>query len=276
MALWAVWTVTAAVRLLISDIKVNVNIEYQFMYGFVLLLLTFYGIAQYARRMKDMQKHAFIMNTKVEGLMQNFELLKTHFAEIGLMKHEIKNHLAAMQAYLESGKYREAKDYLDKYAEQAVTITETVWHENHLINVLVHDLLRRAEAIGTKVTLNLRASPENISEPDLYSLLTNIKENALEACAKMPENRKRTINLSVTRREPYLVIICENSNPGVIKEDGEIRTSKPENGHGFGLKIIERIVNANDGIMDIAHDGGTFILTAALKYKKNNKEELKA
>jgi sensor histidine kinase regulating citrate/malate metabolism len=146
-----------------------------------------------------------------------------------------------------------------------------VCHEHYLINAVAHDLSLRARSLGIKTVLNLKASPLDISEPDLISLLTNITDNALEACAKLPEGQERFINFSITRRDPYLVIVCESSNPGgiVTDTDGEIRSSKNETGHGYGLKTIRRIAAVYDGMAEYSYDEKSFTITVALKDKQN-------
>lgn len=202
--------------------------------------------------------------------MQNYEQLNTHFHEINRLKHDMRNHLSMLQVFLKDGRFKEAQSYLEKYTDEVGEITEAAFHENYIINAVAHDLLRRGQIIETKVELNLKASPHNISEPDLISLLTNITDNSLEACAKIPPGVERLIRLSVTRREPYLAIVCENSYPGGIdtgvKGTG-IRSSKNKNGHGYGLKTIERIAVVYNGMVEFTCDESMFTITVALKDK---------
>ncbi|MCL2081502.1 MAG: GHKL domain-containing protein [Oscillospiraceae bacterium] len=192
------------------------------------------------------------------------ERLKTHLQEVGGLKHEMKNHLAALQTYLRDGRCDDAAGYLEKYMGRAAAVTETVHHEHYIINALAGDLLRRAGGIQTELHLN--ASPVNIAEPDLYSLLSNIIDNALEACAKLPENRERFIRLNISRREPYLIITCANSWDGVLQtEEGVIKTTKRGQGHGYGLWTIRRIAESYNGLADTEYDSQFFTLTAALR-----------
>ena len=268
MALWTIWGLSAAVRLLVFDIDVIVNVEYRLVFGFTLISLTFFGIFIFARSFNELQKSKHAMSIKAESLMQNYEQLNAHFHEINRLKHDMRNHLSMLRVFLKDNKLREAQNYLDKYADDVEFITEAAFHENYIINAVAHDLSHRGQMIGVKVELNLAASPRHVSEPDLISLLSNITDNALEACARMPQGKERFIRLSVTRREPYLAIVCENSCPGRINvgTNGEaIRSSKNKAGHGYGLKTIERIALAYDGMIDITHDEKNFTITVALK-----------
>jgi len=267
LVLWSLWGFSAVVRLIFS-MRLYVNVEYRLVYASTLITLTFYGIFVYAKRIKALQKSEYAMNLRAESLMLSYEQMKAHHREVDRVKHDMNSHLAALHIYLKDKKFEEAEKYLEKYTVDVGDVTGTVYCENYLINAIMHDFLRRAKALGIKADLKIEAAPFNISEPDLCSLLANITDNALEACAKLPDEQERQIALNITRREPYWVVICENSNPGGIVKDGEkINTSKNRNNHGYGLKIIERIAAFYDGMTDVAYDENTFTITVALKDK---------
>jgi len=266
LVLWTVWGLSAVVRLLVFDMKLNVNVEYWLMYGFTLISLMFFGVFIHAGKISELQKREYIMSMRAENLMKNYEQLNQHLNEVNILKHGIKNHLTALHILLKDNRQDEAKAYLEKYTYEVDNIVQTAYHENYLVNAAVHDMLCRAKESGIQVILDLKASPGNIAEPDLISLLTNIADNALEACAKLPQERKRFIHLTITRRNPYLTITCENSKSGeILKINSEICSDKKEHGHGYGLKTIERIVNSYDGIMDIIYDEDTFTISLAVK-----------
>jgi len=271
MVLWSLWGLSAVIRLFVLNIDIYVNIEYRLVYGFTLISLTFFGIFIFARNFNELQKREYAMSIKTESLMQNYEQLNAHFHEINRLKHDMRNHLSMLNIFLKDNRFREAQKYLEKYADEVGEITEAAFHENYIINAIAHDLSHRGQMNGTKVELNLKASPHNISEPDLISLLTNMVDNALEACDRVPQEAERLIRLSVTRREPYLAIICENSYPGGIDTGVRgtgIRSSKNEAGHGYGLKTIERIAALYDGMVEFSHDDDIFTITVALKDKQ--------
>jgi sensor histidine kinase YesM len=271
MVLWSFWGLSAAIRLLVLNMDVYVNIEYRLVYGFTLISLTFFGIFIFARNFNELQKREYAMSIKTESLMQNYEQLNAHFHEINRLKHDMRNHLSMLNIFLKDSRFKEAQRYLEKYADEVGEITEAAFHENYIINAVAHDLSHRGHITGANVEFYLKASPRNISEPDLISLLTNIIDNALEACALIPEGTERLIRLSVTRREPYLAIVCENSYAGIIgtAQNGEgIRSNKSETGHGYGLKTIERIAAIYDGMVELSHDNNIFTITVALKDKE--------
>jgi hypothetical protein len=273
IALWTLWGLSAIVRLWVFDANIYVNIEYRILYGFALISITFYGIYVYAQQIKDLQHREYIMNIKSESLLLNYEQINAHIQGVYRLKHEIKNHLNSLHVLLNDNRPEEATAYLQKYTDEVGEITAFLYHENYLINAVAHNLMRRANEMGVKAELNLKASPNRMAEPDLISLLVNITDNALEACAKLPDQTERLIQLTVSRRSPYFIIVCKNSHPGgIIAETGEgeekkLLTNKAKNGHGYGLEVIKRITTAYDGMMEVAYDDDIFTITVALKDK---------
>jgi hypothetical protein len=54
----------------------------------------------------------------------------------------------------------------------------------------------------------------------------------------------------------------------VAESGGEYLTSKPDKeNHGHGLKIVRRIIEKRDGLLNISHTAKTFTVEAALKEK---------
>jgi len=271
LVLWTAWGISAAIRLLVFDMTLQVNVEYRIMYSFTLISLTFFGIYTYGERITKFQEREHIMSIKTESLMHSYEQVNTHLHEVNSLKHDIRNHLTALHLLLKDDRFTEAKNYLEKYAEEVGDVSGSTFHSNYLINAIVHDMMQRAKDLDIKTVLNLKASPNAVSEHDIVSLLTNIINNALEACEKMPKGHSRFISLSITRRDPYLAIVCENSNPGEISTDLDgdagtrINTSKHEKGHGYGLQTIQRIAAAYGGMMEVTYDDELFSITVALK-----------
>lgn len=197
---------------------------------------------------------------------ESYGRVQAHLHEMAGVKHDMNKHLAAMRVYLDSGRIAEARDYLTQYAEQLAVVTETGYSEHFLINAIAGNICQKAGEYGIKTEADISAAPEHIAAPDLYGLLSNLMDNALEACMAVPEEKWRFIRLTVTKREPYLNIRLMNSKSGeTVSVDGKIQTTKAGEGHGYGLRTIERIVNAYDGMMNIEYDDKTFKVTLALK-----------
>jgi hypothetical protein len=235
-------------------------------YFLLILAILIYSIWHFFRDVYRQKRENELLSLQRRLAHDSYENIQTHLRETARLKHDMRGHFAAMQAYLEHGRIEDARDYLTRYAGQSAAVTETVYSEHFLMNAVLGSLYERAGQYGIRVELNLHAAPANIADPDLYSLLSNITDNAIEACIAMPEDSERFVRLTVTRREPYLNIHCVNSKAGeIVSRDGKIQTTKTGDGHGYGLWSIGRIVDAYAGLLHIEHDENTFTITVALK-----------
>jgi signal transduction histidine kinase len=235
-------------------------------YFLLVLVILVYTVWLFFKDIYRRKQETEVISLQKRMAQDGYERVQAHLKEVSGLKHDIKSHLTALSMYLEHGRADEAREYLSRYAEQAAAVTETAFSEHFLINAIAGTLSERAREQGIKTELKLKAAPKHIAHPALYGLLSNLTDNALEACSAMPEGSDKFIKLSVTKRDPYFVICISNSKSGeTVTANGKIRTTKTENGHGYGLWTVERIVNAYDGMINIEHDENTFTVSAALK-----------
>jgi sensor histidine kinase regulating citrate/malate metabolism len=107
-----------------------------------------------------------------------------------------------------------------------------------------------------------------MASSDVYFLLTNIIDKAIEATEAIQEKEHRVISLTASRKHGMLMIEETNYYHGelVFNSDGSIKTTKQENKkyHGFGTKSIAYIVKKYNGTMDYETKDGIFRLKIAM------------
>lgn len=252
--------------ILIFSVFAIVLYSYRDAYFLLILCVLLYNIYQFFKQYYGRIREIEVLTFQNRAAIENYEQIKNHLTQIDCLRHDMKNHFNALQTLLENNCQQDAIDYLKRYAEQTDLAFDTVYHDNLLINTVVRKLIYLADEQNIKVELDLRAEPFNISAPDLFNLLSNVIDNALEACLSVPEDINRFIRLTISRREPYLNIVCENSRIGELSIDnGQFQSVKKDNEHGYGLKTIRRITDYYAGIMDTDYTENTFIIMIALK-----------
>ena len=206
-----------------------------------------------------------IAELKNDFLQQNHQTLETHFTQIARMKHEMRHHLFAVSTLFKDGSYEQLGKYLSALQTEFAEIKEPVVCANRVIQAVLNQAAHRAREMGFEIKFDIHPLPElSVTDTELVSLFSNILNNALESCAKVPEGR--FIRLSITRREPYLSVTCTNSRGGTIhSENGVLKSTKAESGHGYGLWVIKRIAEAHGGFIDTEYDESSFTLTVVLR-----------
>ena len=106
---------------------------------------------------------------------------------------------------------------------------------------------------------------ENI---DLYAILGNAIDNAIEAVDKFEEPEKRQIDVTIHRQKNFLVMNFLNpiSEKLVFEDEFPVTTKKDKKYHGFGLRSI------NDGVLNVSEEDGCFSLKIMIPVARNDFE----
>ncbi len=104
-----------------------------------------------------------------------------------------------------------------------------------------------------------------LSAPDLYALLGNALENAIECVRKYPPE-KRMISVQIAGHERFALIRVTNYFEGALNmEDGLPRTTKDDaRYHGFGMRGMRMVAQKYGGTMSAGQDGSAFIVSVLI------------
>ena len=98
---------------------------------------------------------------------------------------------------------------------------------------------------------------------DLFAIMGNALDNAVEGVEKCKEDQYKSIGVRVWKKDLFAVVQVENSFVGELKwKDGLPLTSKKDKeNHGIGIRSIKEIVEKYEGTLNIRVQDGSFILT---------------
>ena len=101
---------------------------------------------------------------------------------------------------------------------------------------------------------------------DLYVLLGNALDNAIESVLKLEDPQQRLISVAVFRVKDMVKIQVENTCDSSITVHGDLpATTKPEHmNHGYGLKSIKAAAEHYGGILSVEAEDGQFTLHVLL------------
>lgn len=234
----------------------------------LIVVVWLYNIREYLR-VRAQEQHALLeLRTQNRLIVQSHQNTTRHLEEVAAIRHEMKNHVAAVRILLDSGEYEQATDYLLRLSEQQEQVQQVHYCEHYLLNAILNVYLFRLRESGVRVSAQIAVEKElDIPAEDLSSLVMNILDNAEEALAGLEQCADKWLELNIRTGNPYLYIFCKNANANaVVESGGEIHSSKRDKEkHGHGLKIIRRIVERHDGLLEITHTENTFAIEAAVK-----------
>lgn len=188
------------------------------------------------------------------------------------LKHELRHHVETMTAFYQAEEYVRLGAYLAELDRQKEELPQLYYTENFLVNAILSGRLGPAGNAGIRIECEVRV-PENlpIADADLCMLLSNLLDNAVEACERLPAGSERFISLSLAVRQGVFLVICQNSAPPRNTGSSSFLTSKPDAGcHGLGIPTMRRVTEKYDGALELRQLGSVFTLQAALRLPPEN------
>ncbi len=194
------------------------------------------------------------------------ELIETHYREVDNMyrqirgwRHDYRNHIQTMKAYAAAGDWDAIRRYLDLLDEDLTTVDTVIKTGNPMADAILNSKISLAKAKGITVVADAQIPVRlHSSEIDLCCIIGNLFDNAIEACAKLPEDQ-RVIRVYMDMKNTQLYISFTNFTAGKkLKKEGRLFRSTKGEGHGFGLVRIDAIVERLGGYISRNSEDGAF------------------
>lgn len=207
----------------------------------------------------EMRKELEMMNLLWKTEQEQYRLTKENIALINQKCHDLKHQIYALRNVSEE----ERNKYLDEIAESVQIYEAMVQTGNEVLDTILTEKSLHCKERGITVSCVADGSQMGfINTVELYAILGNAIDNAIEAVEKFDQKEKRQIDVLIYRKEQFLVINVINPlAEKLVYEDGLPVTTKENKGfHGFGLKSIKYMVRKSDGILNINEEDGCFSL----------------
>lgn len=178
------------------------------------------------------------------------------------VRHEMRHHMVSLMGILKEGDTGRACEYISSVTGRLDALPVFRYSQNLLVNVIAGEYLDRAAAQGILVEHSLAVPADvKIADEDLSVLLTNMLENALEACERMEAGRDRYIRVKMYVYDNFLFIGCVNSCLGQSEEPSGHKRDRKESAsrsHGYGMAAMSGIAEKYNSILKVEQGSGEF------------------
>lgn len=180
-------------------------------------------------------------------------------------RHDYHNHLQSLKAYLKADQLSEAMDYLDRLETDLEDVDQLIKTGNVSVDAILNAKLSLAVQNGVEVDFKA-AVPKKlaVTDIDLCVLLGNLIDNAVEACAKLPEGQKKYLRLYIGIFKAQLYISVTNATAELVRKLDEAYVTNKRGSHGHGLKRINLIVEKYSGYINRKNEPGVFVTEVLL------------
>ncbi len=195
------------------------------------------------------------------------ELIETHYHEVDTMykkmrgwRHDYRNHIQLMKVLAKNGDLPALIEYLEMLDTDLNTVDMVIKTGNAMADAILNSKITLAKSRGITVKADAHIPVRlKMSELDLCVIIGNLFDNAIEASMALPEEQ-RSIRVYMDMKNTQLYISFTNFTAGkkMEKIQGRFRSTKSEDGHGFGLVRIDAIIARLDGYLNRNSEDGAF------------------
>ena len=218
---------------------------------FVLAICT--SIEFHSRVQVDME----IMDQVLHEERKQYQRMKENMDIINMRCHDLRHQLDHVAGRLTDQEVETLRGAMDFYDANIKTGCE-------VLDVVLHTCQMAAREEGIEITCLADGSCLNfIRTRHLYSLFSNALGNAMEAVRKLSDPSKRTIGITVERRDGNAVIEVTNYYEGTAPQEGGT-TKGDKHRHGFGTMSMRYIAESYGGTTQVQTGSGIYMLVITI------------
>lgn len=204
-----------------------------------------------------LRQHMEMQQESMSALEQNYRMQRKS-------AHEFEHHLQVLRDLLEQGETETAYNYLTQLKRNRSIHVMSVSSNHPVVDVILNQKHQTARQNEIKMQIQVSdLSAVQIPSDALVVLLTNLLDNAIEACRRIDGYREIFCTILY---DDGLYISIRNTSLPVSIVDGKIPTSKQNSlSHGYGLLSVSYMLDKLGAEYTFGYDEGWFHFTAEIE-----------
>lgn len=226
--------------------------------------------AYFYYRFREIQREQEYISRQNQLLEKNYQAAEESYESNARLYHDMRNHFSLIQNYLADGKVGEAQEYLEKISGSSSAGLIEQWTGIEAIDYILSQKTTAARQQGIKTDINAEYPKDCKIDPvDLCTILTNLLDNAIEACIKQPEEVEKMLSVTIRRIHQFIIIrITNTSTSAPVIRNGRFVTSKQDRQHhGWGMKSVKAAIEKYNGTMEYDYSDLLFTVSIMLFYQ---------
>ena len=245
-----------------SDNSYEMNVIYTFiaMAGIIIINVISVFLLIMEQKLYEQKMRQQVMLSAYQQKEKDIESILDMQKQNSKQRHDIKNVLILIRELINDEQYAKATEMLDKYStgQKNVNLAEII-SNNIVLNYLLNRKINECRNNGIDMGCYVLGDITGVDDMDLYILLENLCDNAIEAAA---QSNNPTIKLQISEDNGNLCIYIGNTTPGnVLKNNPDMNTTKKDKGmHGFGIMNIRDIIDKYNGTINYEQHGDNYLM----------------
>ena len=253
-------------RLEIIEYKQNYSVFLYLLMEIIIMNIVIFYLMYIANEKNRKQKEINDSNLKLEKMKYETANIKKSYDEAMKIKHDMKHYVNLAITLLNEKKYDDLKKHLEEFSsDQIGSIKKYIYTENLLIDAVINTKMSIAEKNKIKFEMVYTHEIKKEYESDISILLSNLLDNAIEACNNLQSDNK-FIRLSMYNKKSYYCIeVINSSATHIIEKNPDLKTTKKDTkNHGYGVKSCRDIIEKYNGMEKFENSNDEFKVSIML------------
>lgn len=278
--IFSVAIVSTAVVIGIEIFSIQHNLETSLNTCLMLLYVYIVTVAVYIVTYYHCMEHNAKMVLEVDKKLMEADIKMLSLSEqiteeMKELRHDIKNQYLVMSVMLKEKRYDDAAEYFKNVKSDFAAFPHFTDCGNASVNSIMNLETLKAASKRVQIISKIDVPAElSVTVNDLCRIFVNLLDNAIEAAEKTEGDR--IVDLNVHMQSDYLYISVANPIGTDVDREAvlSLNTSKSDfKNHGYGHKIVKKIVDKYNGYINYSVEGEEFIAEALLDLKTETKHE---
>lgn len=229
----------------------------------VVFHLMLYTIAKSLTEKAKLDKQAHILSAQAS----QYERLQRYIENTSKLRHDFKHMARTAVSLAQKGDKDAMVKLLTDYGiELEAGSTQTVFTKNSTLNALIGYCYENARQRNIRCDWQVNLPEKlNVEDIDLCSVVGNLLENAIHACADEDEKNRYITFKADVEDNGDIYIVTTNGFSGKVKKNNGKYLSTKKDGSGIGIESIKTTVNCYNGFVKFYNDCNTFYADVMIK-----------
>ncbi len=262
------FTITAIIAILINfdglENEIQMNTLICLAFGMLILnIFIFYLLWDAIEREVKIRKDQ-LSTERAKSETAMYRQISENFDQQKKREHEYKNEMMVISSLLKQNEIEKLHTLLDKYNAEIAHRIDAIDTKHVIVNAVLNTKHQEAREKGIVFVLKVNdLSGLSMEDQDIVVILSNMLNNAIEACEKC--TGKRIIKVKTIKNGGTIIFSVINTlqDPPLLI-DGKYRTTKEGQCHGMGIENVKEIVNKYGGTCAIRYDKEQFYFVVYL------------
>ncbi len=228
-----------------------------------LICLLILGVQYNICKVHNLNRERDIIGQLLYERKRQYELSRENIETINHKCHDLKHQIRALKQVGQD----ERNQYIDEL-EHSIDIYDAVVETgNEVVNTILSEKSLNCERRKIKLSYIVDASHlDFMSTLDIYAILGNALDNAIENVSRYQDADKRVISLAIKTVGDFLSIQTNNYCEGEVEIRGglPVTTKRDKEYHGFGMKSMRHLAGKYGGSLAVNVKDNVFTLQILL------------